>query len=221
MVRFKLRKPLRSRSSRMRKGYKRIPRSMLSMKRPKTQNSIYSFSRYASQKQTIYLTSTEVDNAWYYQFNQISNFNDFTQLFDQYKITGIKQYFRLVTNPDAPSATMTNTFVYPSLWLCPDRDDGAAITLQQIKEKQGVKRIVMLPNRIVSRYVKVNIAPLVYEGVTTSGYSVAQPRWIDMNSPAVQHYGLKSVIENCGVSGLGQYQIEVETKYYFSCKGAQ
>lgn len=196
-------------------------RKRYNRRKARTQDSVYSFTRYATQKQTIYLTSTEVDTAWYYQFNNISNFSDFAMLFDQYKITGVKHYFRLVTNPDAPSATMTNTFVYPSLWLCPDRDDGAAITLAQIKEKQGVKRIVMLPNRIVSRYVKVNIAPMAYEGVSSTGYTVSRPQWADMNSPAIQHYGLKSVIECCGVSGLGQYQIEVETKYYFKCKGAQ
>lgn len=182
----------------------------------------YRFSRLGT-KSSITISGT-LEQSYAYSFNlqQISGFTDFATLFDQYKLTGVKVMFRLMSNPDAGSNNNTAQQIFPSIWTVTDHDDDNTITLAQMKEKQGARRRVLRPNSIVSSYIKSpHIDMSVYNSSVTTGYTSSTPRWLDMNSPNIPHYGLKIVLDSEGVSQIASYYISVEMKYYFKCKGVQ
>lgn len=54
---------------------------------------------------------------------------DFTAMFDQYQIAGVKTTFRLVLDPSAQSA---GTSIYPHLYVRRDFDDTTTETIQSI-----------------------------------------------------------------------------------------
>lgn len=189
-----------------------------------TGNKAYSFSRYASTKLSIPLNSTaEISQSYAMRFNDITNYSEFTTLFDQYMITGVKWYIRLITNPDNSSGTISGppTTTYPVLWSVVDLDDDSVMALSTIREKEGVKRAIMRPNATITRYVKLpRVSNEVYNTGVSSGYAVGKPMWIDCNSAAIPHYGIKFCIDAEGQT-TQNYNIQIERKYYFKLKGVQ
>lgn len=199
-------------------------------------NKAYKFSRYAASKLIIPLNSTtEQSQSYSHMFNEIANYSEFTQLFDQYMITGVAYYIRLITNPDNNGATSTTnnnvnpplttivptTSIYPVLWSVIDKDDDSVLTLAGMKEKQGVKRSVLRPNATIKRYVSYpRVSSEVYNSGITTGYGVGKPIWMDCNSPAVPHYGIKFCVD-AELQTNQSYLIQIERKFYFKLKGVQ
>lgn len=73
--------------------------------------------------------------------NDIINDGEFTDLFDQYKITRATFKFRLTNNPDAGTsinsiAPLNAANVYPLIYLFPDHDDIVVPTVEQCRERQ-------------------------------------------------------------------------------------
>lgn len=214
----------------MRKAKKRTILSSLGI------NKAYKFSRYAANKLIIPLNSaTETSQSYSHRFNDISNYTEFTQLFDQYMLTGIAYYIRLITNPDNngststtnnnvnPPLTTTNpsTSIFPVLWSVIDKDDDSVLTLSGMREKQGVKRSILRPNATIKRYVSYpRVSSEVYNSGVTTGYGVGKPLWMDCNSPAVPHYGIKFCVD-AELQTNQNYLIQIERKYYFKLKGVQ
>lgn len=190
-----------------------------------TQSKVYKYTRYASTKLQLPLTlAPETSQSYAVRFNDITNYTEFTQLYDQYMITGVKWFIRLITNPDDSNGTpplITPTTIFPVLWSCVDYDDDSVLSLSTMREKQGCKRAIMRPNATITRYIKYPRASAeVYNSGTSTGYALAKPQWIDCNSPAVPHYGLKLVVD-AELQTTQQYSIMIERKYYFKLKGAQ
>lgn len=186
---------------------------------------VYKFSRYASGKLSIPLSqTTEVSQTFASRFNDIQNYTEFTTLFDQYMITGVAYYIHLVTNPDNSAGQTTQTgytTTYPVLWSVIDYDDDSNLPLSGMREKQGVKRTVMKPNKMIKRYVPFpRVSQEIYNSGVTTAYSMAPPLWVDCNSPAAPHYGIKFCVD-AEAQTTQTYNIQIERKYYFKLKGVQ
>jgi len=180
----------------------------------------YHYSRFAD-KDNLSLSSQSLSTGLgvNFQFDNIVQYTDFTTLYDQYKITGVCAFIRLMTNPDS---TVGSTQIFPTLWWITDYDDDTTPTLTTIKEKQGCKRAVLLPGRQLKVYVKnPHVDAMIYNGQASTGYATVRNQWVDCNSAAVPHYGLKMCVDTEGVINAGNYYISIEYKYYFSCRGAQ
>lgn len=203
---------------RRRYGKKYVKKRNYKLKRLNTFKT-YHYSRYGL-RQSINLVSNQQLGAYQFSLDQVQNFADFTQLYDQYKITGVKVIFRLMTNPDSAVAT---TQIFPTLWMVRDNDDSATPgSLVSLMEKEGVKYKVLRPNSAVSMYIKSpRLAGMVYQSGTTTSYTSIAPKWVDCSYPTTPHYAIKWCVDSEGVSQPGDYYISVQTKYYLTFRGAQ
>lgn len=185
----------------------------------------HKFTRYGPSK-TIATNGGgifEYDDTEVFTFNGISNYTEFTTLFDRYMITGVKLVIQMVTNPDATTVIAQNTPAqgsnyYPKIWYIPDYDDGTGETIAQLKERIGVKCRILRPNSAVSIFVKPAILAQTYRTALTTGYAPMWRKWIDCSDTDVPHYGLKYAIDFDGLTPSNNFTFRIERKYYFTMK---
>ena len=84
------------------------------------------------------------------RLNALENAQDFTGLFDRYKLNGVKVTFL----NQISEATAGGAQVLPLLTYAVDYDDFSPPTESQMRQKQYVKRKVLTANRPVSIYYK-------------------------------------------------------------------
>ena len=86
-----------------------------------------------------------VPNPIAFRLNQLPAYQEFTDLFDQYKITYIKLRLRLNVSPDAQTATSA---VYPRVVYVRDHDDLVTpASVQELRQYGNCKTKVLSPNR--------------------------------------------------------------------------
>ena len=160
------------------------------------------------------------------RLNALENAQDFTGLFDRYKLNGVKVTFL----NQISEATAGGAQVLPLLTYAVDYDDFSPPTESQMRQKQYVKRKVLTANRPVSIYYKPKrIMPAADpSGVVNAGLTnsvVTNAGWTNCDFPQVTHGGLKFYLSNL-YGGLPatttvQSQIDIVVQYYFSCKDPQ
>jgi hypothetical protein len=99
-------------------------------------------------------------------------------MIDQYKIEAVDFKIQMITNPDA--ARKTNEYSienqsnwFPKIWYIRDYDGGGSDTLAQIKERVGVKSIVMRPNEQYNILIKPKVLCQTYKTALASEVHVA------------------------------------------------
>lgn len=181
-------------------------------------------------KRTTLTTITQVSNAtglYHYigdGFNQfklsnIPNYTDFTNLFDQYKIVGIKQKFIYSSN-SFNQATATYNNQMPMLLHVLDFDDGTALTTVNEYNQYDTCRISRTDKTFV-RYFKPKVAQATYgSGVFTSYATPNSNPWIDGASINVEYYGNKfgMVYPTTGTLGESIGKLVCFTTYYIACR---
>lgn len=146
--------------------------------------------------------------------------SEFTALFDQYKITGVKlDFIPLGDTINLPLTSMTGTTGALSpggpLILATDYDDASTPgSSAQLLEYQASK-VIPIPRRH-RMYIKPRIAVEINNGITT-GYG-ARTGWVDSSYSSVAHYGVKYWMNAPSVSSAS-YTYQVWGTYYISCKG--
>jgi len=184
----------------------------------------YNFTRYAATTigtGTVFsLSNLLAENGFTFTFllNNLRNATDFTNLFDQYQIKKVDLYFKLIQNPEAPTTTNIPATYYPTLWFIRDYDDSANMTVANMQEKQGVKRLVMKPDVIHKISVVPKFQRMLYQTLTSTGYGPATG-WLDCVDSGIPHYALKTTLQ---VPDSGAtWQVEVQAKYHVSFRGPQ
>lgn len=160
-------------------------------------------------------------------FSQLVQSSDFSSLFDQYRIRKVILTFQLITNPDSSMvAGSTSTFQptnwYPKLWYITDYDGGADETIATMKERQGVRCKIMRPNSVIRISYTPKCRVLTYSTSTSTGYSPKNIK-IDMTDTAVEHFGLKYVVDSNQQDPLDSYPFKfiIEQKLVFTCYGVR
>jgi hypothetical protein len=217
---------LRSRAGerRARKGrMTRMRRSRMPMKRLNE----HSYRRFCDAL-PVDITASTYSLGLVFKLDDVKGAADFSDLYDRFMLTTVVLRFKLVTNPDSTwilnanpsngSALPTNWF--PKLWYCPDYDDNASESLAVIKERAQTKCKVLRPNQIVKIVVKPAVTVQTYRTATSTGYAPKWKQWIDMANQDVPHYGLKFVVDCCGLDPNDTYpfKLEIDRQYYFTCK---
>lgn len=160
--------------------------------------------------------------AFRFMINSILQPGDFGQLFDRYKITGVKLKFLFQVN-NSTGQGLGNTSPLPILTYSFDGDDAnAPSTKLDVAVKQYAKERVMNANRSFSIFIKPRISKLVYTSGLTPGYSSEKPMWIDMSRDDIEHYGLKFWINNWySDHPTSSFKLTVVPTYYLACKDTQ
>lgn len=147
------------------------------------------------------------------QLNNLLNYSDFTNLYDQYRLDVVELKFYLKISPAAQSAS---TASYPRLfWYRDYNDAGTPTSLNEIRENQLCRDTNMDPNRPVVIRFKPNMLAQYYAGLGSSAYEPKFGVWADINTPGAAHYGIKYAIDDLTNTN---YQVDVEVKYWFSMR---
>lgn len=154
------------------------------------------------------------------------NSSELTALYDQYQIMGVKVMFQLVSNPDASTsinsgASSNHNNFFPKLWYVRDYDNATLESLDELKQRNNAKCVVLKPDRMYSVYVRPAIRNQVYlDGVSTATSPIWK-QWLDCSTSTVPHYGLKWVIATEGFTPTQTWNVRVEYKYFIKFKNAR
>lgn len=128
-----------------------------------------------------------------FRLDDLINSSDITTLADKYRIKAV--YVRII--PNFTQNPLNGQFSYPSLQYIRDDDDNTPPTLQQLREKMGVKIKTFKPGQYVGikiAYPKIQTPALNGSGTTSN--AVMTNRWLDCQNATIPHYGIKGVISN-------------------------
>lgn len=153
--------------------------------------------------------------------------SEFTTLYDQYKIKGVKVTFEYAAN-----STDANHFSSPApkIIFFRDYDDIIATSMSDISQREATTARRTLRGA-VSTIVKPRVKDYVEltPGASTPG-ATYQRRWIDCNVANLQHYGLKFAIMdwptwNGGASASSDYMarpiLRIRCEYYLAFRNVR
>lgn len=166
-------------------------------------------------------------------FSDLISATEFSNLFDQYRITKVTYSIQMTTNPNSIQVTnasgngindtrIQNTNWYPKVWYVVDHDGGTTETISTIKERQGVRCRILQPNREIRVSFRPKCRTLTYSTSSATGYAPKNIK-IDMTDTNVEHYGLQVVFDSNGLDPSDTYpfRFTVERKVYFTCYGVR
>lgn len=160
----------------------------------------------------------------YFKLSNVLENSDLTNLYDRYKINGIK--WKII--PASNFASVNGQGLIPSMVYHVDYDDDATPTTDaSVRVKAGAKEVrldkphtIFFKPKVASMIAGASIVP----GAST-GYSVPRVApYINCSYPGVPHYGLKMFFRNVNLmpgSGSINTQFRIETTYYLSLKDPQ
>ena len=193
-----------------------------SMRYSSMRRNVHLYRRHAPAVEHTFTVDTGAAQS--FQIGDLANSSEFTQLYDQYKITRVVLRFQLVNVPDsglvyAPgtnTGTYQSTNFYPKLWYYADYDDTTPPTTTNIREVGKARCRVLRPNSMVTVSVKPAILNQLYRTPTTTAYSPVWNQRIDCSQGDVPHYGLKYAFDLNGVSSTTAFKVRVERTYYLT-----
>lgn len=157
-------------------------------------------------------------NTW--RLSDVINKTDFTNLFNEYCITGVKMSFHLrrLQNSSTTNATSTMPTLY--YYTDPDGNGISPTTVENVLERSNMQRRLLNPEKPVQIYIPYpRVSQKLYQSTLTEGFAVAKPnQWIPTENPDVPHYGFGWLIDEH--RNTGNY-IDIVVTYYFKFRGAK
>lgn len=178
---------------------------------------------------SISVSGTSADTAATVQFGGAMRFmlksviesSDLTQLFDRYKIKGVKLKFLYQSNL-ANSDSTTGTNALPIMSYSFDGDDDTNPTsYTDLARKQYTKQKILNGNYFFSIYLKPRVTKEVYRTALTTGYTSEKACWLDCNNDDIAHFGLKLWINNWNPGSTKFNQLSIQPTYYLALKDTQ
>lgn len=162
--------------------------------------------------------------ALYFTLGDLPDYNEFTTLFDRYKIVAVKVSILPYANMAGTANAVTggNSFSVGGMWhIITDYDDASVPTpsdtgVNYLREYTNYKcQSILKPIR---RTIKPRIAMATYASGAFSSYANMKSQWIDSNSPSVQHYGIKAVCEINNTANVCYVYFKCEYTMYLEAK---
>lgn len=181
-------------------------------KSPYGNQAIHSFKRTRLTTATVVVdgSSTESHGVFYFSLSDLQNYTEFQNLFDYYKITGIKMKWYPRINIGSTTEVTAN-YVMPSpLVLAVDQNDGTAVDYTGLIQYENAKTY--------SEYkpIKIYFKPKTY----SSGDSQIGSNWLASDSGYAQvYYGLKwGTFPHAAGSSTTSRVWDIAITYYIKCK---
>lgn len=201
-VRYRARRRPRRITRRRRLYRRKIMRRPMTKRRP-----IHTFKR-TIVADAISVAPGGATGGLTWKLDDLDNYTEFTNLFDQYRLIAVKCEFRtgFTDNPITAS-----TVFMPEMYSAIDRNDATApANVAEIVQYETLKR-----KRLTSpmkRYFRLN----TLQELTDSAVGVKFNQWIDTATPDVEHYGLKYIIDP--INGADTYSVIPTYTLYFQCR---
>jgi len=160
--------------------------------------------------------SADQGYAFPFALNMVPSSNEFTTLFDRYRITAVDLTFTYWREGYPTGTTET---LWPAMYLFMDDDDAAIPTTKsEVLERMSVQRVSFAPTR---QTISVRLRPRWIQTRAGTSTNIAPANtWIDMSTPAVQHYGVKTWIDFYNTTG-GNQQIGANGVLHFECNNVR
>jgi len=160
------------------------------------------------------INKTLVDQGFGISFalSDLPAYQDFTQLFDQYRIDWVDYCFELVT-------PISNVVQIPCIYFAEDHDDTTVPSYNDMLQKEQCQLLMFNANKLqIKRRVVPNVTNTVYYNGIASGYTRMGPTWVDSGYPSVPHYGVKYFVQNYNTTTFASTVVRVALRYQISCK---
>lgn len=201
-----------------RRVYKRRGYAKRATIKTNVKKNLYYFKRKVAPGKQINLT-TSPQGQLSFSLDQVPGSPDFTALFDQYMIAGVKVDFRLILDPGAAAA---GSATYPNLYVRRDFDNTALETVTEIAQDNKAKRFILQPNRTRSIFIKPAYQALYFNA--TTGLNDKSPvwnKWFDCTNPNMPLLGLKWAIDTMGILLTPGVTMTIEFTYYLKMKNTR
>lgn len=154
--------------------------------------------------------------AYTFALSDLPAYTEFTNLFDQYQIVGIKYRWVITQDPSTNSQTATaRQGAFPYIKWVHDHDDSGGASETVLQQYPRMKEFWFGESSKASRwfYLKPAIATQAY-GTLSNGYVAKWRQWLDCGYPGTPHYGIKAFYNglNLGLNVL------FECKYILKLK---
>jgi len=194
------------------KGYKnkkRYPKKQIQ----KPLGNVYRFVRSAYVTTLSSLAAATSYFAFSFKLSDLPNYTEFTQLFDEYKISKLQYKFL----PGALTQNTLTTIATPTFMYAIDKDDATVPTsLDTLLQYPGVKI------RNMDRGFTVSFVPRVaatfYNTAVTSAYG-STVHYLDAANDGVPHYGIHGGFGRSLIAGA--YTYDVYVKVWVHCRGVR
>lgn len=157
---------------------------------------------------------------WNFSLADLTNSNDFINLFSSYKITGVKVEIYFSNN--LANANLNQQMIG---YAAPNRSGQVAhgLTEQYFLECQAsTKRACYVDSaRPLTYFMKVNQLSEQYNSITNTDYAFVKPKYISTLEPNAAHYGLDTRIQCVNNTAMPLAFIKCILTYYITCKGVE
>lgn len=153
-----------------------------------TTSKIYAFKRTFESAQIVCGTGVGVTGAFSLALSDVPGVSDFTNLFDQYRICGVK--INMVPIFDAALSSAINKF---AMFSVIDYNDYNTITMNQALEYQNVKRSSSVSGH--RRYFKPRLAITQTDNSSNTFVASYKPPWISTEDTNIAHGYMKYVTD--------------------------
>lgn len=148
-----------------------------------------------------------------FRLSAVPNAGEFTALYDQYQIKGVK--ISLIPRYTESSAGVAGQ-VIGNMWSALDYDDASVpANVDTLLQYQNVKRTRM--NQVHSRFLRPMIANEIYNTGVATAYAPKRNVWIDCASDTTEHYGIKFWFD----SSAAGVTFDVQVKFYLAFKNVR
>jgi len=146
-----------------------------------------------------------------FSLSQVPNSAEFSTLYDQYQIKGIKvQMIPRYTEALPGASTIGN------MWSVIDYDDQVVPPgIDTLMQYQNVKRTRL--NQVHTRYFKPKVATEVFNTGIATAYAPKANVWLDCTSTTVEHYGIKFWFD----SSTAGVTFDLQVTYYLAFKNVR
>lgn len=179
---------------------------------------VFTFKR--TKVSYISIENTLATAANSYKLNDLTDYTEFTNLFDEYKISGIKEKFIFDTTVNLTPAGNAAA-VMPNLYHYLDYNDAtppASIAEMSQDDSLKINRL----DKVVTRFFRPKILMSASDGATnTLAITPKGNPWISTAQPGIIHYGFKYAVDASMETGTGSMHVGKITRiatYYFKCK---
>lgn len=186
MLRRRPRKAFRPRRARPAKGPVSINKHAISYTREVPLNNL-----------VITTGNNKVFFGYSFGLDQLPNYQEFSALFDQFRIRRVMMKFRLVQPPEASNTPATSQF-FPDIYTTVDHDDASVPgDIDTVLSYGKCKRGILKPNYWFRYACYPTCAMQLYRTGTTTAYApMKNGAWIDLGYPNTPYYAVKGAISN-------------------------
>jgi len=152
-----------------------------------TDNAIRRYIRHDIAAAVVNTSIAPFAGAWAFRLSDVSGYDEFTALYDEYRIDEIKVTFHNYGKTEAPTNT---TLASTILYTVDFDDDTPPANILELQEHTNCKLLTTRAKKWGVRF-RPSVAPMFYNTALTSGYGRKTGAWLDCAKPDIPHYGLK------------------------------